>query len=46
MGTEFTKTETATIQMYDRNTMTWDDDRKAASFVTAKDPVILRFAKV
>jgi hypothetical protein len=25
--------------------MTWDDDRKAASFVTAKDPVVLRFAK-
>jgi len=45
MGTELTKTETATIQMYDRNAMTWDDDRKAASFVTAKDPVILRFAK-
>ena len=45
MGTEFTKIETATIQMYDRNAMTWDDDRKAASFVTAKDPVILRFAK-
>ena len=45
MGTDLVKTETATIQMYDRNAMTWDDDRKAASFVTAKDPVILRFAK-
>jgi len=45
MGTDLTKTETATIQMYDRNAMTWDDNRKVASFVTAKDPVVLRFAK-
>jgi len=45
MGAERSKTESATIQMYDRNAMTWDDDRKAASFVTAKDPVVLRFAK-
>jgi len=45
MGSDLTKTETATLQMYDRNAMTWDDDRKAASFVTAKDPAILRFAK-
>lgn len=44
-GSERVKTESATIQMYDRNAMTWDDDRKAASFVTAKDPAILRFAK-
>jgi tetratricopeptide (TPR) repeat protein len=34
-----------TIQMYDRNAMTWDDNRKAASFITAKDPEILRFSK-
>ncbi len=33
------------IRIYDRNAMTWDDDRKASSFVTAKDPVVLRFAK-
>jgi len=45
MGTELEKSETVTIQMYDRNAMTWDDTRKAASFVTAKDPVVLRFAK-
>jgi hypothetical protein len=25
--------------------MTWDDDRKAAAFVTAKDPLVLGFAK-
>lgn len=45
LGNDLVKTETSTIQMYDRNAMTWDDDRKAASFVTAKDPAILRFAK-
>ena len=39
----FEKTET--IRMYDRNAMTWDDDRKAAAFVTAKDPEVLKFAK-
>ena len=44
-GKERSKTGSATIQMYDRNAMTWDDDRKAASFVTAKDPAVLRFAK-
>ena len=45
MGTERVKTEAATIQIFDRNAMTWDDDRKAASFVTAKDPAVLRFSK-
>ena len=39
----FEKTET--IRMYDRNAMTWDDDRKAAAFVTAKDPEVLKFSK-
>ncbi len=34
-----------TVQMYHRNAMTWDDDRKAASFVTAKDPGILQLSK-
>jgi len=36
---------TETIRMYDRNAMTWDDDKKAAAFVTAKDPEILKFSK-
>lgn len=34
-----------TVQVQNRNAMTWDDDRKAAAFVTAKDPLILGFAK-
>jgi hypothetical protein len=34
-----------TIRLYDRNATTWDDDRKAAAFVTAKDPAVLTFSK-
>lgn len=34
-----------TIRMYDRNAITWDDDRKACAFVTAKDPTVMKFAK-
>jgi hypothetical protein len=34
-----------TLLLNHRNAMTWDDDRKAASFVTANDPTVLRFAK-
>ncbi|MEE8441766.1 MAG: tetratricopeptide repeat protein [Spirochaetia bacterium] len=42
---EMQQSEPYTVRVYNRNAMTWDDDRKAASFVTAKDPDILRFAK-
>jgi tetratricopeptide (TPR) repeat protein len=34
-----------TLTVYNRNALTWDDDRRAAAFVTAKDPEILRFAR-
>jgi hypothetical protein len=34
-----------TISLYDRNASAWDDNRKASAFVTAKDPLIMRFAK-
>jgi len=34
-----------TLTVYDRNAMTWDDDRKAAAFVTLKDPTVLSFAR-
>ncbi|MCF7915804.1 MAG: outer membrane beta-barrel protein [Spirochaetaceae bacterium] len=34
-----------TVRLEHRNASIWDDDRRAAAFVTAKDPVILRFAK-
>ncbi|MCK5674038.1 MAG: hypothetical protein KAH95_11720, partial [Spirochaetales bacterium] len=36
---------TESLELYDRNATTWDDDRKAAAFVTAKDPAVLEFSK-
>jgi tetratricopeptide (TPR) repeat protein len=33
------------MALNNRNAMTWDDDRKAAAFVTAKDPAVLKFAR-
>jgi tetratricopeptide (TPR) repeat protein len=37
--------ETVTLEIYDRNALQWDDDKKIAAFVTAKDDEIQRFAK-
>ena len=34
-----------TVRIYDRNATTWDDDRKVAAFVTAKDPAVLTLSK-
>ncbi|RLD33981.1 MAG: hypothetical protein DRI73_04585, partial [Bacteroidetes bacterium] len=36
---------TPVLEVYNRNALMWDDDRKIASFITAKDPEILGFAK-
>jgi tetratricopeptide (TPR) repeat protein len=36
---------TVALRIFDRNAMTWADDRRAAAFVTAKDPAILSLAK-
>jgi tetratricopeptide (TPR) repeat protein len=35
-----------TLSVMDRNAIVWDDDRRAAAFVTAKDPQVMRFARV
>lgn len=35
----------STLIVYDRNAVTWEDDRNAAAFVTAKSPAVLLFAK-
>ena len=45
LGNERSKKQTETVRLYDRNALTWDDDRKAAAFVTSKDPAVLRFSK-
>jgi len=37
--------ETVTLDTYDRNAMRWDDDRKIAAFVTARDEEVQRFAR-
>jgi hypothetical protein len=34
-----------TLEIQHRNALTWDDDRKAAAFVSAKDPAVLRYSK-
>jgi tetratricopeptide (TPR) repeat protein len=45
LGKERSVSFPVTVQVQNRNAMSWDDDRKAAAFVTAKDPLVLSFAK-
>jgi hypothetical protein len=35
----------ANLRIESRNSISWDDDRKAAAFVTAKDPTILKLSR-
>jgi tetratricopeptide (TPR) repeat protein len=44
-GQAYRYTRVETLSLFDRNATRWDDDRKAAAFVTAKDPVVLKFSK-
>jgi tetratricopeptide (TPR) repeat protein len=44
-GKVYEKRRVETVRIYDRNATRWDDNRKAAAFVTAKDPAVLKFAK-
>jgi hypothetical protein len=44
-GKDYINEYVETIRIYDRNALTWDDDRKAAAFVTAKDSEVLSFSK-
>ena len=37
--------ETVTVEFYDRNALKWDDTRKVATFVTARDVELQRWAK-
>ena len=45
LGQRQFKTFPVTLTIQNRNAMTWDDDRKAGAFVTAKDPLVLGFSK-
>ena len=40
-----TASRSATLRVEDRNTISWDDDRKAAAFITTRDPSILRLSR-
>jgi hypothetical protein len=44
-NTDMKAESSKTLRLYDRNAMTWDDDRKAAAFVTAKAPHVLKISK-
>lgn len=44
-GTPVTQDTVQTLQVLRRNSLTWDDDRKAAAFVSANDPTAVTFAK-
>jgi len=44
-GKRYRKEVMAPLEVASRNAIVWDDSRKAACFVTAKDPAVLRFAK-
>jgi tetratricopeptide (TPR) repeat protein len=44
-GQLYENRKTETLTLWGRNAMTWDDDRKAAAYVTSKDPGVLGFAR-
>ncbi|OHD79205.1 MAG: hypothetical protein A3J97_15885 [Spirochaetes bacterium RIFOXYC1_FULL_54_7] len=44
-GTSLSRTRNDSVRILNRNNLSWDDDRKAAAFVTARDPTVQRFAR-
>ena len=44
-GRRYENSSVETMSIMGRNAMTWDDNRKAAAFVTAKDPQVLAFSR-
>ncbi len=44
-GTDILTSKSCVLPIERRNAMTWVDDNRAASFVTANDPAVLRFSK-
>jgi Tetratricopeptide repeat len=44
-GEKYSVTRVQTLRVLDRNAMTWDDDRRVAAFITAKEPAVLDFSK-
>lgn len=44
-GRERSLNAVTTLSVAGRNAMTWDDDRKAAAYLTSRDPSLLAFAR-
>ncbi len=44
-GKPITSSSVQTLKVLKRNSLTWDDDRKAAAFVSPNDPTAVKFAK-
>lgn len=44
-GEDFKQEVVESIKVLSRNAITWDDDKKAAAFVTAKDSTVNKFSK-
>jgi hypothetical protein len=44
-GEQYGAEKVETLRLYDRNAITWSDDRRVAAFVAAKDPSVMRFSK-
>jgi tetratricopeptide (TPR) repeat protein len=44
-GQQYEDRKIETLVVWGRNAMTWDDNRKAAAYVTSKDPGVLNFAR-
>ena len=45
LGQKKEKTFPITLGLYSRNSMSWDDDRRAAVFVSSKDPAAMLFSR-
>jgi hypothetical protein len=45
LGSQRVSSLPISVNINNRNALTWDDDRKVAALVTAKDPAVLGFAK-
>jgi tetratricopeptide (TPR) repeat protein len=43
-GASISDSDSRSVRVYGRNSMTWDDNNKACAFVTAKDPAVLTFS--
>ena len=45
LGRKLSQTFPMDVPVYGRNNMSWDDDRRAAVFVSSKDPAAMQFGK-